>query len=148
VLINKIDLVSEADIENVLAQVREFNPDAAVLKTVRCGADVCVLFGLAIEDRVLSIPVHGEGTFGSFGYATLTLLDESRFRDAVSSLPPSVFRAKGFVRFHQGSQLFNYVAGRSEFEEFPAERTELVFIGPKVEHDRETIEALLRSCEA
>ena len=148
VLINKVDLVTEADITKVVAQVREFAPDAAILKTVRCAADVCVLFGLSVEDRARSVPVHGEGTFGTFAYTTVALLDEPRFREAVSSLPPSVFRAKGFVRFHEGSRLFNYVAGRAEFEEFPAEGTELVFIGPKVEQDREAIEGLLRSCEA
>ena len=147
VLINKIDLVTEAEIEKVVAQVREFNPDAAVLKTVRCAADVCVLFGLAVEDRVRELPVHGEGSFGSFVFATSALFDESRFQEAVSLLPPSVFRAKGFVRFHDGSRLFNYVAGRAELEEFRAKGTELVFIGPKVEGDREAIEGLLRSCE-
>jgi len=147
VLINKIDLVTEEEIAKVVAQVREFNPDAAVLKTVRCAADVCVLFGLGIENRVREIPVHGEGSFGSFAYAASALLDESRFREAVSSLPPSVFRAKGFVRFRDGGRLFNYVAGRAELEEFPAERTEMVFIGPKVEQSREAIEGLLRSCE-
>jgi hypothetical protein len=31
---------------------------------------------------------------------------------------------------------------------FGAEGTELIFIGPKVEQDREAIEGLLRSCEA
>ena len=148
VLINKIDLVTEADIEKVVAQIREFNPDVAVLKTVRCAADVRVLFGLAIENRIQSAPVYGEGTFGSFSYTTAAFLDESRFREAVSSLPPSVFRAKGFVRFHERGCLFNYVAGRAEFEEFPAEGTELIFIGSKVEKDREAIEELLRRCEA
>jgi G3E family GTPase len=105
------------------------------------------LFGLAVESRIREIPVHGEGSFGSFAYATSALLEESRFREAVSSLPPSVFRAKGFVRFHDGSRLFNYVAGRAELEEFPAEVTELVFIGPKVERHREAIEGMLRGCE-
>ncbi len=91
--------------------------------------------------------MHGEGTFGSFAYAASALLDESRFREAVSLLPPSVFRAKGFVLFHDGGRLFNYVAGRAELEEFPAGGTELVFIGPKVEQDREAIGELLRGCE-
>ena len=147
VLINKIDLVTEEEIAKVVAQVREFNPDAAVLKTVRCAADVCVLFGLGIENRVREIPVHGEGGFGSFAYSASALLDESRFREAVSLMPPSVFRAKGFVRFRDGGRLFNYVAGRTELEEFPVERTEIVFIGSKVEQSREAIEGLLRSCE-
>ena len=147
VLINKIDLVTEAEIQSVVAQIREFNPVAAILKTVRCAADVCVLFGLAIENRIREIPVHAEGGFGSFAYAASALFDESRFREAVSLLPPSVFRAKGFVRFHDRSHLFNYVAGRAELEAFPVEGTELVFIGPKVEQDREAIDGLLRSCE-
>lgn len=91
--------------------------------------------------------MHGEGSFGSFAYATSALFEESRFLEAVSLFPPSVFRAKGFVRFHDGGRLFNYVAGRAELEEFPADATELVFIGPKVEQHRETIEGLLRGCE-
>jgi G3E family GTPase len=147
VLVNKIDLVTEAEIEKVVAQVRTFQPDAAVLKTVRCAADVCVLFGLAVEDRARSVPIHGEGAFGSFACRIDAPLDEPRFREAVSLFPPSVFRAKGFVRFRDGGRLFNYVAGRADFEEFPAEGTRLVFIGPKVENDREAIEGLLRSCE-
>lgn len=147
VLINKIDLVTEGDIESVVAQVRKFNPDAAVLKTVRCAADVSVLFGLAIEDRARSAPVHGEGTFDSFAYSTGRLVDEPRFREAVSRFPPSVFRAKGFLRFHDGTRLFNYVAGRADLEDFPAEGTQLVFIGPSVEKDRDAIVALLRDCE-
>jgi len=148
VLINKIDLVTEAEIEKVVAQVREFNPNAAILKTVRCAADVSILFRLTVDDRVRNIPVRGEGTFASFAYTTATPLDEPRFRQTVSPLPPSVFRAKGFVRFHDGSCLFNYVAGRAEFEQFPAQATEVVFIGPDVERDRECIEGLFRSCEA
>jgi G3E family GTPase len=108
--------VTEEESHKVVAQVREFNPDAAVLKTVRCAADVCVLFGLAIENRVRDSPVHGEGNFGSFAYATSALFEESRFREAVSLFPPSVFRAKGFVRFHDGGRLFNYVAGRADLE--------------------------------
>lgn len=75
------------------------------------------------------------------------LINKSRFRGAVYLPPPSVFRAKGFARCHDGSRLFNYVAGRSKLEDFPAEGTELVFIGPKVEQDREAIERMLRSCE-
>jgi G3E family GTPase len=148
VLINKVDLVTEADIEKVVAQVREFAPAAAVLKTVRCAADVCVLFGLSVDERARNVPVHGEGTFGSFSYTTAAPLDESRFREAVSHFPPSVFRAKGFVCFRDGSRLFNYVAGRAELEDFPAEETKLVFIGLKVEQNREAVEGLLRSCEA
>jgi hypothetical protein len=40
------------------------------------------------------------------------------------------------------------MAGRAEFEQFPSVGTEVIFIGPKVERDREIIEGLLWSCEA
>jgi Cobalamin synthesis protein cobW C-terminal domain len=50
-----------------------------------------------------------------------------------------VVRAKGFIRFADGAQLFNFVAGRWELEPFESERTEVVFIGRKIAAEREAI---------
>ena len=58
-----------------------------------------------------------------------------------------LIRAKGFVRFEDGGRLFNYVAGRADFEEFNADRTELVFIGRDLDMRRTEIEEMLRGCE-
>jgi len=58
-----------------------------------------------------------------------------------------VVRAKGFIRFADGAQLFNFVAGRWELEPFESDRTELVFIGRKIGAEREVIVSALKKCE-
>jgi hypothetical protein len=58
-----------------------------------------------------------------------------------------MLRAKGFVRFSDGTQLFNFVAGRWDLEPFEADRTELVFIGKEITAQKERIVAVLRECE-
>lgn len=147
VLLNKVDLVDGPHARLVAAQVGEFNPTAPIVETVRCDVDPALLFGPRTAGREVPAPPPRAGSFESFTWETGGTLDASRFREAVACLPPSVFRAKGFIRFREGTRLFNYVAGRADLEEFPAERTELVFIGPGVERDREAIEGLLRDCE-
>lgn len=147
VLLNKADLVSDAELAAVAAQVREFNPDAPAVATVRCAVDPAILFGPKEIRKTVAAPAHEPPAFQSFSYAPGRALDERRFLEAVLLLPPSVFRAKGFVRFRDGTRLFNYVAGRAELEEFPGEETRLVFIGPAVENDRTAIFGLLGKCE-
>ena len=55
-------------------------------------------------------------------------------------------RAKGFIRFADGAQLFNFVAGRWELEPFESERTELVFIGKNIAAEKEAILGALDGC--
>ncbi|PYL56832.1 MAG: cobalamin biosynthesis protein P47K, partial [Verrucomicrobia bacterium] len=69
------------------------------------------------------------------------------FERFANSLPATVIRAKGFVRFADGSQLFNFVAGRHELEPFETDRTELVFVGKKITAEKETILGALKKCE-
>ena len=55
-------------------------------------------------------------------------------------------RAKGFIRFADGAQLFNFVAGRWELEPFESDRTELVFIGRNIAAERSAILGELKEC--
>jgi hypothetical protein len=57
-----------------------------------------------------------------------------------------VVRAKGFIRFADGAQLFNFVAGRWELEPFEFDRTELVFIGRNIGAERSAILGALNGC--
>lgn len=149
ILLNKIDLVSPEEAEEAIARVRRFNGTASLLKTVRCAGDPYALFGMEPRDRAApaASPYEAE-TFESFSFSGGAVLDEERFREFAASLPPSVFRAKGFVRVPGGGLLFNYVAGRADYEEFPSEETRLVFIGPSLAADREEILGRLSACEA
>jgi G3E family GTPase len=84
----------------------------------------------------------------SFTWTTEKTLDRAKFDELVCELPQALIRAKGFVRFEDGGRLFNYVAGRADFEEFNVDRTELVFIGHGLDRLRLEIENRLHCCEA
>ncbi len=147
VVINKTDLVGEEEVEEVEAQVRKHNDRAVFLRAVKCDIDPDVLFGPAVEKRGAPAQRHGDVGFESFTFTGDGPLDRGRFEKLADDLPPSVYRAKGFVRFTDGGCLFNYVAGRTDLEDFPAGKTQLVFIGPGVEEIRDELVERLRNCE-
>lgn len=147
ILVNKIDLVTTQEVREVEAQIRRWNNTAFFFKTVGCDVDLKLLFGLDMERRTMVQSCRGEPSFQSFSYATEAPLDERMFRQMLPTLPASVFRVKGLIRFETESFHFNCVVGRADFESFPAERTDLVFIGRELERDRDSILRQLRSCE-
>ncbi|RMG44887.1 MAG: GTP-binding protein [Acidobacteria bacterium] len=147
ILINKIDLVTPEQVKDVEAQVRAFNDRALIFRTVRCDVDIEVLLGLDIGRRPKLSPRQAATDWQSFTFTSEKLLDRDKFEDAIAELPTTIYRAKGFVRFPEGSYLLNYVAGRWELEEFAAQKTELVFIGQSVSDDQQTILHRLRACE-
>ncbi len=146
-LINKIDLVSAEELEQVEEQARRHNNRATVFRSVRCGLDTSFLFGLGIEKREsFAAPQHG-GEFQSVVFTSDKTINRERFSRFMEGLPEAVYRAKGFVCFADGSSLFNYVAGRAELEEFPADKTELVFIGRGLSSVGESLRQRLTECE-
>ncbi|MGA2226395.1 MAG: GTP-binding protein [Syntrophobacteraceae bacterium] len=148
ILINKADLVTAAEAETVETQVRKYNDRAAMLRTVNCGVDTNLLFSQAPGERShRHVSPSGE-KFSSFTWTSEKTLESAKFEGLIRELPVELIRAKGFVRFEDGGRLFNYVAGRTDFEEFNADRTELVFIGRDLDRRRADIEAMLRGCEA
>ncbi|RJX32433.1 MAG: GTP-binding protein [Desulfurivibrio sp.] len=150
ILLNKTDLVSPAELREVEEQVRRFSAARAIFHTVACGVDIDLLFGphLPGERRSQAGSATPPGPrFDSFTYQSGKLFSEQAFRELVDKLPAEVFRAKGFVRTAGGSLLFNYVAGRSDFERFPAEKTRLVFIGRDLAGSQEEILRQLQGCE-
>ena len=161
ILINKVDLVRPAEEETVEVQVRKYNHRAVLLRTVNCGVDTNLLFGQTSRAWEPGPPARfATQTFGrgrssistarqphSFTWTTEKTLDSAKFDGLVRELPEDLIRAKGFVRFEDGGRLFNYVAGRADFEEFNVERTELVFIGHNLDRLRPEIENRLHDCE-
>lgn len=147
VLINKIDLVKDEELLGVETQIGHHNDHAVTFKTVHCNVAPELLFGLDIEQRVVPVPHHHQTEFESFTYISDALLDVEKFLKMASDLPLSVYRAKGFVRFSGGSQLFNYVVGRVDLEDFPADATQLVFIGRHLHEIRDLILSELHHCE-
>jgi len=157
-LLNKIDLVDANQIEPLERKLRETNSSAVIIRTERCRIDPELLFGIG-RHREQTDALLGPGSpipatthqnrpdFGSFAFSSDKGFSRDCFERFADALPASVIRAKGFVRFQDGSQLFNFVAGRWELEPFEADRTELVFIGKEIAAKKKTILSALKKCE-
>ncbi len=147
ILVNKIDLVTEAEVKAVEDQVRKHNDHAAILRTVNCAVDTELLFGQVADPRPRPTLLFSGQKMESFSWSTEKILDSAKYQEFVEGLPEEVIRSKGFVRFEGGSRLFNYVVGRADFEPFDADRTELVFIGSNLDVLRPEIVNRLMECE-
>ncbi len=146
-LINKTDLVAPEQVAEVEAQVRTYNHTAFLFRTAHCELDTDLLFGLEVGARGLPAPAHTESELMSFVYGSARSLDRWRFERLIAALPPSILRAKGFVRLDDEGYLFNYVVGRSDLEACAVERTQLVFIGESLDVVRAAVLKELGECE-
>jgi G3E family GTPase len=154
-LFNKIDLVESAQIEGLQAKLREINTTGAIIRTERCRVDPELLFGIGRERKMppsepgSTIPAtthRHQPEFESFAFTSGKIFSRDCFELFANDLSASVVRAKGFIRFADGGQLFNFVTGRWELEPFEIVRTELVFIGRNVAAEKQAILRALDEC--
>ena len=155
-LLNKIDLIEPGQVKPLETKLREINPTAAIVRTERCRIDPELLFGIGRERKIAPaepgspIPAtthRHQSEFESFAFISSKIFSRDCFEGFANGLPASVVRAKGFIRFADGAQLFNFVAGRWELEPFEFDRTELVFIGRNIGAEREALVSALKKCE-
>jgi G3E family GTPase len=145
-LLNKIDLVDAQQIESLETKLREINSTAAIVRTERCAADPDLLFGIGREKKMARPEHRHQLEFESFTFSSDKPFSRHSFERFADSLPASIVRAKGFVRFADDTQLFNFVAGRWDMEPFETDRTELVFIGKNIAAQKEAILRALDEC--
>jgi G3E family GTPase len=146
-LLNKIDLVESAQIDGLVAKLRGINSTAAIVRTKGCRIDPELLFGIGREKKIERPKHQHQPEFDSFTFTSDKTFVRDCFERFAETLPASVVRAKGFVRFSQGAQLFNFVAGRWDLEQFESNRTELVFIGTNVLSAKTAITDSLTNCQ-
>jgi G3E family GTPase len=147
-LLNKIDLIELGQIEPLETKLRGINPTAAIVRTERCRIDPELLFGIEREKKIAPPEHRHQPEYESFAFTSGKIFSRDCFEGFANGLPASVVRAKGFIRFAGGGQLFNFVAGRWELEAFEFDRTELVFIGKKIAAEKMLIFQALNECAA
>jgi G3E family GTPase len=146
-LLNKIDLVDAKEVKPLETKLREINPSAAIIRAERCRIDPELLFGIGREKKIARPEHEHQPEFESFTFSSDKTFSRDCFERFADALPASVIRAKGFVRFSDGAQLFNFVAGRWELEPFEAHRTELVLIGKEISSAKTAITDALTKCQ-
>ena len=145
-LLNKIDLVKPRKLSGLGAKLREINPTAAIVRTKRCQIDPAILFGVGREGKVAPPEHKHQPEFESFTFSSEKTFSRDCFERFADGLPASMHRAKGFMLFPDGAQLFNFVAGRWDLEPFETDRTDLVFIGKKIAAKKSELLRALDEC--
>jgi G3E family GTPase len=150
-LLNKIDLVGKETAREIQTLLEEMNPGARIFPTENCSLAPALLFaggsavggarggpGLEPED------LEGEG-FQTFAFEDPGFMVRERFVRWLESLPPTLFRCKGWARFPESSVIVNYSGGNYQLEPAPDPHpTALVLVGRKCPQDE--ILGALRDC--
>jgi G3E family GTPase len=154
ILINKRDLAEAHTLETLHAQVKHLNPRAEVWLTERGRMDYDRVLGKTGE--ITRLAAHQRQTVVHDHFHTLTVLCEAplireRFERLMRTLPPTVWRAKGFVRFSDSAEqwMFQFVAGDFAMEWIdllPEPPEHVVFIGKGF--DRQTLQKAVLACAA
>jgi G3E family GTPase len=127
-ILNKIDLVPDKDLETVKERLLSINGKALTIEAVRCEFDTSILFGVRRKAPVRPHKAH-QIEFDYFDFVSDRRFSYKKVAEVLSGLPPEVYRCKGFFATSTGGFMVNYVAGRYEIDDFDCYRTELVFIG-------------------
>src|SRR5712691_1174202 len=154
VRIDKRDLADESILEELVAQVQNINPRTRVLLTEHGIMDYNLVLGMEGEFIRPAAP-HRQAPMHDH-FHTLTVLCQAplvreRFEQLMHSLPPTIWRAKGFVRFTDSVEqwMFQFIVGDFAIEWIdllPEPPEHVVFIGK--EFDREALRNALLACTA
>ncbi len=154
-VLNKVDLVTAAEVERLDGRLAVFNPRALRLRAAFARVETPLLFGSSVRAyrrRGAAAPADEHG-FESFTCETGAPLSRDRFESFLQELPSELYRAKGIVQFAGESlpSLFNFTCGRVHFQWLPGGRGsggEGVFIGRRALQHRAEVERGFRSCRA
>ncbi|MCL6557650.1 MAG: GTP-binding protein [Firmicutes bacterium] len=158
-IINKIDLASKEQIEEIKSLVREHHPDPKFYETTYTDVDFADLLLLdRLQEQAGAGSIPGQMTEEELEEYVEDLLNDpnaeltppdilmsatflwkggdlAEIGEFTGQLPRGVVRAKGFLRAGQGFVLYNYVMGRYEMEDYGGsvkknQENVLVFIAP------------------
>lgn len=167
VVMNKIDLVPDAQRSAIRAGIEGLASGARVLETRYCSVPVAVLLDAPIgtgagqlhaQTRGASSSVHAHdhhSSYESFSWEHDAALDAQKLRDVLDRVPGSILRAKGFVYVVQAPHertVLHTVGRRSSLTRggpWPDKAgTRLVFIGEASPGVRKQVSDLLASAIA
>lgn len=164
-VLNKIDLVSEDQRQQVEKRLRQLNQRAMLRVTEHGKVQTDLLFGTSVGRYRNAAADEHQGhhdhlqidAINSFIYkgSNGERLIRKRFERFLEKLPKELYRAKGMVHFEDSDSvfLFNFTCGRFDIEAFiPPQHWEYanqaVFIGKNARSQRDTLRKELQRCAA
>jgi G3E family GTPase len=158
VVLNKVDLVSRADLANVKSQVHEITPGSRIIEVTQGRVPLELVFGdvqfTPGTRRHEDSREHGRHPFATWSWTSDCPLSLPKLRAALEALPDTVYRCKGIVCLEE-LPVFRYVlqmVGKryhiEETERWGAEPplSEIVLIGGRDGIDSEKLQLAFDAC--
>lgn len=164
VIINKTDIASKKQLDQVHQMVHSFSPKARIIETIRGELDVRLIldqdqYKLRESKQKNTVPddhkhhQHLHEHYTNISWRSTEPLDPMKFQEFINrNLPENIYRAKGFVNFgtkgHMRKYIFQLVGSRPEivWENWHniKPETKLVFIGRDI--NTKDIQKTLEAC--
>ncbi|MCI3918878.1 GTP-binding protein [Paenibacillus sp. TRM 82003] len=158
-LLNKVDLMDEAETRRLHARLADLNSGAQITETVRCKVDPGLLSAMGVQRRQNKDVVegrsestghhHSHNHVMAYTHRFRGLLDHKKFERLFKQIPAEVYRAKGIIQFakDQGIYLFQYAYREFEIVKInPQQKVQnvAVFIGEHFDKNqvRDAVEQL------
>lgn len=152
IILNKIDQVDTHELESIKMALSRINPKSPIYPVQHGAIDANMLLGLPDRRKIPGSSNHflhqfELGGFHSFSFQVPHMMDKQKVDQFLETLPPNVFRCKGWIRFPEGTKHLNFVGGSYTYEISDEEHdTTLVFVGRNFEE--ELILKTLKMCLA
>jgi len=137
VLINKIDLFAPAEVDATEQIVRELNPSATAMRTVRCGVDLELFAGARVRGLDGEYALCADPNYARFAISFAEPVDAAALRRELEAVRDQVYRAKGFVPTAEGVAYLDMSAAALTLQPVapPGGPTGLVVIARGDDHD-------------
>jgi len=139
IIINKIDLVNEKQLEEIKETLKKYNKKAQLIKAEQCNVDIALLFDIETDREIKKLKHKHDNKFQFFTYKIKKKLNRKKLEHLLKKLPSKVYRLKGFVPLEDNNYLLSYVTGRYSLEKSMSKKHELVFIGENIKKVKEKI---------
>lgn len=140
-ILNKEDQVEASTLEEIRSLLIEMNPGSILVTARHCAVDPSLLFDTDCGDEKRHPQPtqghddhdshhHENSGFESFSFKDQTPLDRKKLVYFLESLPSTLFRLKGWVRFPDTSAFLDFTGGRYRIEPVDNHHaTALAFVG-------------------
>jgi len=157
-ILNKEDQVDGNTLDEIHAFLREMNPGSILITARHCAVEPSLLFDTDYghdKPHLHTTQAHGDhdshhhekSGFQSFYFKDQAPLNRKKLVDYLESLPPTLFRLKGWVRFPDASAFLDFTGGRYRIEPvYNHHATALAFVGRGC--NKEEILRALNECSA
>jgi G3E family GTPase len=173
-LLNKVDLVSAAQLQEVKTWIRAIVPKARIYETENANVPLELILSVGdftperlVQRAMREVHVHGalehDGhahdhttVFSTWTYSVDEPINFTALRDTIQNLPTTIYRAKGFLYLNDypDNKCVLHVVGRRATMQIgekwgeQKKMSRLVFIASNNGIDPQQLEALMDSCRA